>query len=127
MHELLTVARMDADRVQAMADDLMEIARLEAGDALTLEPVPPGELVRQAVKELGPIAQAKGLKLEASVAPALPILSADGRRLMRAMENLLRNATQYAKQRIEVLATVCGDELRFEVRDDGTGLPEENG
>ncbi len=125
--EFLAVARMDADRVQALADDLFEIARLDAADPLTLEEVPPGELVQQAVKELSPVAEQKGVALTVDLPRALPILVADGRRLMRAMENLLRNAIQFARQRVEVLASVCDSGIRFEVRDDGAGLPEQGG
>ena len=44
---------MDADRVRYLADDLLEIARLESSQDLNLEPVPPGELVRQTVRGLG--------------------------------------------------------------------------
>jgi len=125
--EFLAVARMDADRVQALADDLFEIARLDAADPLTLEEVPPGELVQQAVKELNPVAEQKGVSLTVDLPRALPILVADGRRLMRTMENLLRNAIQFARQRVEVLASVCDSGIKFEVRDDGTGLPEQGG
>ena len=39
LRELMAVAKADADRVHTLADDLLEIARLEAGDRLRLEPV----------------------------------------------------------------------------------------
>ncbi|MCK4660440.1 MAG: HAMP domain-containing histidine kinase [Phycisphaerae bacterium] len=127
MHRFLAVARADADRVQTLADDLFEIARLEASDPLDLEEVPPGELARQAIMELEPMAAQLGITLEASLTRSLPILIADGRRLMRALQNLLRNAIQHAAQRVEVRACAHGDGVRFEVRDDGNGFPEQDG
>jgi signal transduction histidine kinase len=127
LRELIEVAKMDADRVQILADDLLEIARLDAGDRLHLEPVPPGELVRQAVRGLEPLASQKGIKVEVSLTTHLPVLHADGRRLTRAIENLLRNAIEHAKSTVEVVAVLTETSVRFEVRDDGQGLPRERG
>ena len=123
--EMLSVAKMDGERVHTLADDLLEIARLDAGDQLQLEPVPPGELVRQAVRGLNPLASKRGLSLDVEVTPQLPVLQADGRRLMRAIENLLRNAIQHANSQVRVLALHSGHAVRFEVRDDGAGLPKD--
>jgi signal transduction histidine kinase len=123
--EVLAVAKMDGERVHTLADDLLEIARLDAGDRLQLEPVPPGELVRQAVRGLDPLASKRGLAVSVQVTPQLPMLNADGRRLMRAIENLMRNAIQHASSKVDVLALLAGTDVRFEVRDDGSGLPKD--
>lgn len=126
LRELLAVAKMDADRVQTLADDLLEIARLDAGDSLRLEPVPPGELVRQAVRGLEPLASQKGMRIEVRITSHLPMLNADGRRLTRAIENLIRNAIQHGRSTVEISATLSTTGcVRFEVRDDGRGLPKE--
>lgn len=125
LQEVIAVIKMDADRVHTLADDLLEIARLDARDALSLEPVPPGELLRQAVRELEPLAAQRGIRLEARVTLRLPVLQADGRRLLRALENLLRNAIQHARAAVEVVALVSESCVRFEVRDDGEGLPKQ--
>lgn len=125
MKELLSVARMDARRVHTLADDLLEIARLDAVEHLDLEPVPPGELVRQTVRALGPLAEASDIELGTEIEPGLPIPKGDGRRLLRAMENLLRNAIEHARRSVVVAVARCAGGLRFEVRDDGPGLPVE--
>ncbi len=127
LRKLVTVARMDADRVLALADDLFVIARLDSADDLELEPVPPGELVRQAARSLEPFAASRGVQLECEVGRELPFLSADGDRLMRALENLLRNALHHAKDRVVVAATAAGENVRVEVRDDGPGFPGDGG
>jgi two-component system sensor histidine kinase MtrB len=121
--ELVDVVKMDADRVHTLADDLLEIARLDAHDALSLEPVPPGELVRQAVRELEPLALQTNITIGTNITSRLPVLRADGRRLMRALENLMRNAIQHARSAVEVITVLSEDCVRFEVRDDGKGLP----
>ena len=122
MQRLFTVARADADRVKTLSDDLIEIARLDAYDPLDLEDVPPGELVSQGVLELEAMAAQAGLDLQVTIPRDLPVLRADGRRLMRALMNLLRNALQHAKKRVQVSVAVHGDAVRFEVSDDGPGF-----
>lgn len=125
--DALNVARQDGQRLQTLVDDLFELARLDANEALVLEPVPPGELVRQTVRGLRPLAEARGITLVARPAPALPTIRADGRRLMRALENMVRNAIYFARTRVELVATCDEDDLRFEVLDDGPGLPLRDG
>jgi len=126
MRELVNSARLDADRVATLAEDLLDIARLDADDSLSLEPVPPGEIVRQAREGLRHLADARGVSLRAEVAANLPILMADGRRLMRAMENMLRNGIQFARSEMVLSASLIHGQLRFEVRDDGPGFPATN-
>ncbi len=119
----LDTARYDAQRLAELTEDLLDIARLETGEAPVTEPVPPAELVRQAVRGLGALAERDGLELEVDVEPDLPVLNADGRRLMRALENLLRNALHHASRRVVLRATRHGLGVRFSVEDDGPGLP----
>ncbi|MCB9851365.1 MAG: HAMP domain-containing histidine kinase [Phycisphaerales bacterium] len=125
--EAIQVARQDGQRLQTLVDDLFELARLDAGEKLVAEPVPPGELVRQTVRGLRPLAEARNLKLTADVAPSLPTVRADGRRLMRALENMLRNAIHFAKARVVLSVYVDEGMLKFEVSDDGPGLPVKAG
>lgn len=127
VHDAIQVARQDSLRLQTLVDDLFELARLDAGEKLTLEPVPPGELVRQAVRGLRPLAEVRGITMTGEVAPALPTVRADGRRLMRALENMLRNAVHFARQQVTLRVSIDDGQLRFEVRDDGPGLPVQNG
>lgn len=121
--DAIAVAHQDSHRLQTLVDDLFELARLDANEELTLEPVPPGELVRQTVRGLMPIAELKGIRLTSSIAPALPTIRADGRRLMRALENMVRNAIHFGRTDVRLSAAQDGEYLRFEVTDDGPGLP----
>ena len=123
VREGLNVARQDCDRLQVLVEDLFELARLDAREQLVREPVPPGELVRQTVSMLEPLAAAEGVRISAIVSPSLPTIQADGRRLMRALENMVRNAAHYAAGRVMVSVERDGDGLRFMVADDGPGLP----
>ena len=125
--DALQVARHDASRLHTLVDGLFELARLDAGEELLLEPVPPGELVRQVVRGLGPMAEEEGVQLRAKVTPALPTVKADGGRLMRALENMVRNAVHFAREQVQVGVSCVDNMLRFEVLDDGPGLPVREG
>ncbi|MEM7245183.1 MAG: HAMP domain-containing sensor histidine kinase [Acidobacteriota bacterium] len=128
VERVLSVARLDASRVHELAVDLLEISRLDTEADLSFEPVPPGEIVRQSVRSLSALAELEEKELVVKVDNGLPLLEADGRRVMRAMENLLRNALQHAKTRVEaVVQQAPSGHLHFEVRDDGPGLPVGDG
>ncbi|MEL6904419.1 MAG: HAMP domain-containing sensor histidine kinase [Planctomycetota bacterium] len=124
--DALRVAHLDADRFQALASDLLDVARLEGEDAEILrEPVPPGELVRRVAASLKFVAEDFEVELHVDTPAALPELVADGHRLARALENLLRNALQHARSAVHVQAVRVGDAVQFTVSDDGPGLPAE--
>lgn len=120
--QALNVANMDADRVLALADDLLEIGRLDARADLNREAVLPGELVERCVMGLEPFAASRGVTMTATYGTDLPILDGDGHRLTRALENLLRNAIQHAAHEIAVDVTADGGTVRLAVRDDGPGF-----
>lgn len=121
--ERLEVAQHDARRLAELVEDLLDVARLEAGEEAVLEPVPPGEISRAAVRGLEALAETDGITLTLELATGLPLLEADGRRLMRALENLLKNALHHAEARVTLLVTGDGNHVRFSVEDDGPGLP----
>jgi len=127
MQHLLGTARLDVDRFEVLTLDLLDLARLDADDSLFLEPVPPGELARNAAAGMRVLAEVQGRTLDVTVAPRCPELLADGRRMLRALENLLRNAIQHSERRIELRVErgLCNGlgAVRFCVDDDGPGLP----
>ncbi len=120
--EALAVARLDVERLDELCEDLLESARLDREEGIRTEPVPVGELLRSAVRELRELARARGVELALCLPRGLPVLEADGARLTRALENLLRNALQHGARHIRVSAHHEGSELSIEVRDDGEGL-----
>ncbi len=125
--EMVNAARHDRQRMQMLVEDLFELARLDAHERLNLEPVPPGELIRQTTRGMRPMAQESGIELKSDVSPALPTVRADGRRLMRALENLTRNAIHFARSEVTLSAQLEGEHIKLLVLDDGPGFPEADG
>jgi signal transduction histidine kinase len=125
VHELRTaidVALADADRVAQLARDLLEAARLDLPNQLDLEPLLVGELVARVGQELAPLAAKSGLALRVAPAAGMPSVTGDGRRLLRVLENLVRNAIEHARTTVEVRAAATPHGVRIEVLDDGPGL-----
>jgi signal transduction histidine kinase len=74
-----------------------------------------------------PAATARGLAIEARVAPGLAPLGVDRERMGQVLTNLLDNAVRHARNVIVVAAEKATDGgLRISVRDDGDGIPAES-
>ncbi len=116
-------ARIDADRVGTLAEDLLDIARLEVERTLVCETILIGEVVDQLVCGMEPLATSRGLSLRVELAESLPMILADGRLLLRAMENLVINSIQHAERQIVIKVVPNHQSISIAVEDDGPGLP----
>lgn len=123
----IEVARQDTERVHRLATDLLDVARLELPNALHLEETLPGEVAERVVLLLSPIAEREGISLllreprfseSAEVTP----VEADPSRLLRVLENLVRNAIQYAASEVTVSVELDRGGVRLTVSDDGPGF-----
>jgi signal transduction histidine kinase len=115
--ESLGRVQEDLDRLIRMVNELLDVARLDAGIALAKERSDLGALVRGAVQTLRPLA-----RIPLSVSGAGDTLDLDAARVHQIVLNLVDNALKYAKSRVDVL--VRGREVR--VSDDGPGVPPEH-
>ncbi|MBT4053220.1 MAG: HAMP domain-containing histidine kinase, partial [Bacteroidetes Order II. Incertae sedis bacterium] len=111
--------------LSALVDDLFELSRLESqGQKLRQEPVPIGELVADAVAGNQGEATKNGISLLADVADGLPLLTADGTRLLRVLNNLISNAIRYTSDQgvITVKAVSLAHQIVLSVTDTGVGI-----
>ena len=121
MHHLL---QRGVDSLHAMLTDMMDLARLEAGqEKLEVAPFDAAQLLRELVNAMQPLAQARGLKLE-SHGPERLSVSGDAIKVRRIAQNLLLNALKYTRQGgVTVRWEQHDDERwRFFVCDSGPGL-----
>ncbi len=124
-----TLARVEAERerLARRIDNLLTLARLEAGLARPRrEPVPAAEILRAAREALH--SSVLGRRVETTVAADCPELDVDASLAVEIFVNLLDNALRAADPTtpIELYAGQDpGDRLRvaLEVRDRGPGLP----
>lgn len=114
------------ERLGVLVDDLLALARTEAGAApLNRQPVDVAELVADVVREVGPVHPGRQVVID--VPPGL-VADADPSRLRQVLVNLVENATRHAAQggRVDVRCRTDGaGGMVLEVTDDGPGIPPE--
>lgn len=94
--ELLEVGRDDCERLLAVLQSLLELARLESG-RIELRPVPtvPEDLLTEAVAAHGEAVRRGGGELRLENPPDLPAVLADPVHASRVLANFLSNAAKY--------------------------------
>jgi signal transduction histidine kinase len=112
-----------ADKMHRLLDDLLKLSRV--GRVVhPPEDVPLGELAREAVELVK--GQLRRNRVAVEVAPDLPVVRADRRRLLEVLQNLVENAAKFAagerEPRISIGARRDGEERVFFVRDNGRGI-----
>lgn len=121
----LEIVSRNADRLLKLVDDLLFIARLQAGRGLEIHPHPLdlGTLALQAVIEAQHYARDKGLELRYTGAESVPVV-ADRGRVFQLLDNLVSNAIKFTPPGglVEVSAETNGSHATLEVRDTGIGL-----
>ena len=105
----LDLARSSADRINQLADDLLDVARSEKGKLeLSLEVVYLDELVRTAVEHYNAAAAEKNLDLSVSL-PKVPLRAlADPVRMQQILSNLLTNAVKFTPRYGQVRVALFG-------------------
>ncbi len=120
----LEVVERNSERLMHLVNDLLFVARLEAGEMdIHLDELDLATVVRQAVEEAGPRARAKEIALETETDSA-PTVSADRGRMFQLLDNLVGNAIKFtpAGGKVEVRLSRRGDFARLEVEDSGIGI-----
>lgn len=114
----------EADRVIALLSTLMDISEAETGTMhLTLEAVPVGEVVHDALDLYEDIADDRGIAMAAEVPDGL-FVRADRQRLRQALANLVDNALKYTDHggRVTIGATRDDGTVVITVADTGAGI-----
>jgi PAS domain S-box-containing protein len=127
--EFLAVVRHNADRLAALIGDLLDVARIEAGQ-LALRPtaLDIARVIREVAASFRPQVARKRQRLVVRAPGGLPAVWGDSERVTQILTNLVSNAHKYTPEggQITVVAAAAGDGIRLEVRDTGVGLsPEE--
>lgn len=117
------------DLMGLLIDDLLEVAKIEAGGmSVRPKPLSAQTLVDDAIQMSGPLALRHQIRLLAECEPGLPPVLADYERILRVLSNLIVNAVKFSGASTEVRVTAArGDgTVRFSVIDSGPGISAEN-
>jgi signal transduction histidine kinase len=127
--ELLLDARDNSERLLAVVNNLLNLARLEQGwRQLDIRPEAPGDLLTAAADAFRAQAEDRGIELMVNVPPGLPSVAVDAARLGTALGNLVDNALTYTDRggKITLTATAGRDSVTLAVSDTGIGIPAEH-
>jgi len=104
------VLHEEARRVLRMAQELLDLARVESGQiSLHVQAVDLGALLHQELEILRPRARERELTLELTVPAWAPPVKADPERLHQILDNLLDNAVKYAPPSARVSVQVSAE------------------
>ncbi|MGP3915933.1 sensor histidine kinase [Nonomuraea sp. 10N515B] len=115
--QTLQTALTTADRLEAIVNDLLLLARLRAADPRPPEKIDLGELVTAEVS-----AQSTSVPMNVH-APAGVEIRGFRMQLIRVLGNLLANAQRHAESSVEVTVEPADDGVAVAVTDDGPGIP----
>ncbi len=126
----LRILREEAAQLNALVDDLQELAQAEAGELrLARVPVSPRELVERATEAARPRAVERGVSLVGEAAHELPPVAVDLQRIGQVLQNLLTNALRHtpAGGRVTISAALAPDgRVALIVADTGSGIAPED-
>ncbi len=130
-HAYLGIVYRETERLSALVDDLLSLARVDAGELrLELAPVAAGEVIEEVYRSMAPLARReRQVTVVCDVAPGLPPVLADRARLAQVVLNLVRNAFTYtpADGIVSIgLHPVDGACLALTVADTGIGIAPED-
>lgn len=126
--ELLIDARENSERLLALIEQLLALARLQrTQDREAFQPADPAELLRQAADAVRSRAEDKHVELEVTIDEPLPQVNVDSLRMAQALGNLLNNAVTYTPSggRVALAATATNECVVLTVTDTGIGIPAE--
>ena len=129
IEELLVSLNLGITNLQALIDNLIEAASMEAGRfKVSLQPVLYDAILKDAREVIEPLAQKYALRLSALQVTEPIIILADKRRTVQVLVNLLSNAIKHSPENgvIQINHFIEADKLRIEVHDQGSGVPIEH-
>ena len=131
LHDYLIIVQREAERLGSLVDDLLSLARTEAGELrLDIQPVDTAGVVEEIQQTMAPLARReRAITLVSKADPYAPPVLADRQRLAQVLLNLTRNAITYTPNGGIVSITLERFDTHYvalTVADTGIGIPPED-
>ena len=126
--EFMHMIRRSIRNMRQLIDDLLDLAHIDAGLEIRPEPTNIQNIITDSVLSLENLAEEKRLSLSMQLAPDLPLVKGDSKRLRQIIINLVSNAIKYTppEGHVAVRATMEEDSVIVSVEDDGMGISPED-
>jgi len=125
--KLVQVAREEAERLNHLITNLLDISRVEAGAIRILrEPSDVQDLVGTALEQLKSHLSDRSIKVD--IPTDLPFVTVDFGLIVQTLVNVIDNAHKYSpgNSLIEIKGKNVGKEVYIEIADRGFGIPPED-
>lgn len=124
---LLTINKA-SEKLLMMINDILDIAKLEAGKLeLTLEPTNFTEIGTHVIEMSEALAQKKNITLEMNVDESLEPIQADTRLIERVFTNLISNSIKFTPEEGKIILKIQNEEqhIKVSIIDNGEGIPQD--
>jgi two-component system sensor histidine kinase GlrK len=126
--KLLTIIAEESNRLIGLVNSVLDLAKLESGLlAFNFGKAELSPLIKRVVEEVGPLAEAKHIRIIREVRD-LPPLTMDAERMLQVLRNLIGNALKFTPRggTVSITARREKDAVIVAVIDTGPGIPKEH-
>jgi signal transduction histidine kinase len=124
----VNMIRRAIQNMRQLIDDLLDMAKIESGIKLNIQPISMNEIIAECVDTIRPNADHKSISIHNEVSGGVPLVLGDYNRLIQIFVNLIGNGVKYtpANGTVRIFAEVRGNNLRVSVQDNGMGISPED-
>ena len=127
--EYLQALKENSDRMEELVSDLITVSRLETATfPLEKQETSLENLIEETILKFKLFAESSKIEIELKFQKDLPKVPADSYQIKQVLENLLDNAIKYTKEKgmVELKLEKQENNLYFEIKDQGVGIPQED-
>lgn len=127
--DLINGMKNEIRRLELLVEDLSLLREhSDPSNIFIFKAVPLNDWLNELVTYWSEFAKSKNLVLNAEIEPNLPTVHLDDRRMHQALGNLLNNAIKYSPSggSIGIRVQQCGDDIEFQISDNGQGIKPED-
>jgi len=128
LEEMSNIIIKNVDRQTILTDNLLTLARLEAGrQEVNRQALPLAQVVLDVVHLHKTIAENKGIEISSSVPSGIPEVMLDRNMIVTILNNLIGNAVKFTEPggEISISAKLEDEDIVLSVSDTGVGIPED--
>jgi len=126
-HAMIENARSEADRLNRLVGNLLNMTRIESGAIkLRLESEDVQDVIGTAIEQLG--SRTANHKIQINVPENFPLVPMDFTLIVQVLVNILDNAIKYSPKdsEIKVSASLQDETMRLTIADRGAGIPTDD-
>ncbi|NUN69035.1 MAG: GHKL domain-containing protein [Bacteroidetes bacterium] len=127
--EYYSIILHETERLTRLINNILNFSRMESRTRrYTFAPADLNALIGSVLTVYSYRLETLGFTVETSLAPELPLITADEEAIAEALHNLIDNAIKYSGERkfLRLTTAVEQDAVRITVQDRGIGIPQEH-